>query len=771
MNVDERFYELTAHLWRGGSYAYYWTPDSKSTEGGACAYTQWIKVTEPESVSDMLRNVNVFFGIHPSHTLKRANERATIADIQAVNCLFAEFDLEDGQDADHLLESIKQIDIQPSVIVFSGGGYHCYWLFDEPYKIYGDDSRTWIIDLQYAWVDWLGADSGAKDLARVLRVPGTLNRKPKYAPDYPTVDIVKFDMSTAYTFDELHRAVESIIAVNKKKEYVDAQIAPVNVPSDIKDRLEKMLHDDAGAAALWVGDLTAYKNDASSGDLALCNRLTFWFGRDKSMVDMMFRQSNLMRPKWDREMYRNKTLDKAIDDTAKVYDPVNYYNNLNGNPQNLVNPTPISTAQAQATQTATNGTGATNGAIPPKSSQATQSAPQPSVTPVTSRNNRKNTSADYIQTLTNLGYTFKLNDLDDTIEINNRRLDDVVASTVRSQMRDEGYENMQAIEDSYVANAAKSHYHPVKDYLQNLAWNGNDWIQTLAAFANDGHPPIQYTNGTFQSVFYVWVKRWLIGAVAKVFDQEQNPMLVLDGTQNLGKSTFARWLGSGMPNLFFEGAIRPDDKDYSRYLATSWIWEVAELGSTTRRQDVEALKNFLTMRYATFRKPYGKHPVTKPALSSFIGTINNETGFLTDTTGNRRYLSVKLIDLDWNYQDIDIHQLWAQAYALWNAGAESHRLLPEEILARDGVNSTYQVEDPYESWILKYYDVDPDESKWRTTTQEVTDLIQSKGVKGETRAVQMQLNRTLKTLGLTKDLYVRPIAWKGIRLKSWMPTP
>ena len=761
MNVDERFYELATHLWQGGSYAYYWTPDSKSTEGGKCAYSQWFKVAEPESVSDMLRNVNIYFGIHPSHTLKRANERALITDIQVVNCLFAEFDLADGQDADRLLESINQIDIPPSVVIFSGGGYHCYWLLESPYRIHGDDSRTWIIDLQYAWVDWLGADSGAKDLARVLRVPGTLNRKPKYAPDYPTVEIVHFDMSTVYTFDELQRAVATVIAANHKKAVVDAQIATVNVPSDIKDRLEKMLHNDSEAAALWSGDLSSHGNDSSRADLGLCNRLAFWFGRDKSIVDVMFRQSSLMRPKWNRDDYRNKTLDKAIGDTVKVYDPVNYYNAQNGNPQSLVNPTPISTARGAAT----------NGAIPPKSSQTAQSTPQPSVTPVTSRNNRKNTSTDYIQYLTSLGYSFRLNELDDAIEVNHRRLDDIVAAEIRSQMRDAGYVDMTAIEDAYTAHAAKFRYNPVKNYLQNLAWDGNDWIQTLAAFTNDAHPPIQYADGKTESMFYVWLKRWLIGAIAKVFDYEQNPMLVLDGPQNLGKSTFARWIGSGLPNLFFEGAIHPDDKDYSRYLATSWIWEVAELGSTMRRQDVEALKNFLTIREATFRKPYGKHPVTKPALSSFIGTINNETGFLTDTTGNRRYLSVKLINLDWNYQNIDINQLWAQAYALWNAGAESHRLTPEEILARDGVNSTYQIEDPYESWVLKYYDVDPDELKWKTTTQEIADLIQTKGVKGETRAVQMAVARTLKAMNLMRDSNARPVEWKGIRLKSWTTTP
>ena len=51
---------------------------------------------------------------------------------------------------------------------------------------------------------------------------------------------------------------------------------------------------------LWQGDTSAYGNDHSRADLALCRMLAFWCGGDVQRVDRLFRRSGLMRDKWDR---------------------------------------------------------------------------------------------------------------------------------------------------------------------------------------------------------------------------------------------------------------------------------------------------------------------------------------------------------------------------------------------------------------------------------------------------------------------------------------
>ncbi len=68
------------------------------------------------------------------------------------------------------------------------------------------------------------------------------------------------------------------------------------------------------------GDISVCGNDASGADLALCKQLAFWTGGDAALIDSLFRQSGLYRKKWEREGYRNGTIDYAIK-RSKRYDP------------------------------------------------------------------------------------------------------------------------------------------------------------------------------------------------------------------------------------------------------------------------------------------------------------------------------------------------------------------------------------------------------------------------------------------------------------------
>ncbi|MBK8752817.1 MAG: hypothetical protein IPL99_14780 [Candidatus Competibacteraceae bacterium] len=77
--------------------------------------------------------------------------------------------------------------------------------------------------------------------------------------------------------------------------------------------------------ALWSGDLSAHNGDHSAADLALCNALAFWTGKDPARMDRLFRQSDLMRPKWDErrgeQTYGERTLAAAIEGTREVFTP------------------------------------------------------------------------------------------------------------------------------------------------------------------------------------------------------------------------------------------------------------------------------------------------------------------------------------------------------------------------------------------------------------------------------------------------------------------
>ena len=182
-------------MWRGG-WGHLWRRPGTS---------YWI---DPQGLERALSRLDdrwltdTYFGVHPARAPKSAYERARAEDIVCVNCLYADFDVA-GEDPQATLARIEAIQPAPSVIVASGGGFHAYWLLTEPFHIGDDDSRALWAEVQRWWVRHVGADPAACDLARLLRVPGTLNGK--YDPPRP-VYFVRCDLDALHDPDVFVRA-------------------------------------------------------------------------------------------------------------------------------------------------------------------------------------------------------------------------------------------------------------------------------------------------------------------------------------------------------------------------------------------------------------------------------------------------------------------------------------------------------------------------------------------------------------------------------------
>jgi hypothetical protein len=194
--------QFLKRLHRGGEWAYLWTSEGRRSA--------WYPVGHP--LPTLGRGArNIYFGLHPTMAIPPANTRGEAAKpeavrsqkayIAAVNCLFSEFDARPPERGKSVLRAhIAQLDPQPSVIVDSGGGYHCYWLLEEPFRIKSGSDRRRIDALQKGWVSYTGGDGDAKDLTRMLRLPGTRNFK--YTPPRP-VRWVAHDLGQAYPLPEL----------------------------------------------------------------------------------------------------------------------------------------------------------------------------------------------------------------------------------------------------------------------------------------------------------------------------------------------------------------------------------------------------------------------------------------------------------------------------------------------------------------------------------------------------------------------------------------
>ena len=93
-----------------------------------------------------------------------------------------------------------------------------------------------------------------------------------------------------------------------------------------------------------------------------------------------------------------------------------------------------------------------------------------------------------IDTLAALGYSFRFNELTQTIEVNGRPIDDVTEAEIRTAMRDMDFKGMDAITDVYTTHAAQKSYHPIRDYFDSLQWDGRGHIAQLATHFTDCGP-------------------------------------------------------------------------------------------------------------------------------------------------------------------------------------------------------------------------------------------------------------------------------------------
>ena len=173
------------------------------------------------------------------------------------------------------------------------------------------------------------------------------------------------------------------------------------------------------------------------------------------------------------------------------------------------------------------------------------------------KNKARLPSAQYIEIMQEIGYDFSMCAMDDRVYVSGTPITDSIAEVIKTEMRDRGHVCTNIIESAWTAHAFQNQFHPVKDYLDSLEWNGEENIAALCMKVEDK-----------DNAFPVFFRRWAIGAVAKCFESAQNAMLVLDGAQDLGKSYFVRWLCSSLPKQYIEAPINPDSKDDRLQLIT-----------------------------------------------------------------------------------------------------------------------------------------------------------------------------------------------------------
>ena len=173
--------------------------------------------------------------------------------------------------------------------------------------------------------------------------------------------------------------------------------------------------------------------------------------------------------------------------------------------------------------------------------------------------------------------------------------------------------------------ANENRYHPVRDYLNSLQWDGTERIRyALHHFL--GADTDEYT--------YEALKLFLMGAIRRVFrpGSKFEVMLCLVGGQGAGKSTFFRLL-AGRDEWFSDDLKKLDDENVYRKLQGHWIIEMSEMIATANAKSIEEIKSFLSRQKETYKVPYETHPADRLRQCVFGGTTNRQDFLPRDRTG------------------------------------------------------------------------------------------------------------------------------------------
>lgn len=199
--------------------------------------------------------------------------------------------------------------------------------------------------------------------------------------------------------------------------------------------------------------------------------------------------------------------------------------------------------------------------------------------------------------------------------------------------------------------ALENAFHPIRDYLDGLAWDGTERLARLL---------IDYFGAEDTEINRAFALAAFVAAVRRVRHPgtKFDTMLVLEGPQGSGKST-AILILAGDGNFSDQSIIGLDQKVQGELLQGVWLYEVAEL-SGLRHTDSNDLKSFLSRDTDRFRAAYARFTASNPRQVIFIGTTNDDT-YLKDETGNRRFWPVRTGEIDLEALRRDRDQIWAEA--------------------------------------------------------------------------------------------------------------
>lgn len=220
-------------------------------------------------------------------------------------------------------------------------------------------------------------------------------------------------------------------------------------------------------------------------------------------------------------------------------------------------------------------------------------------------------------------------------------------------------------------------YHPIRDCLNSLVWDGVPRIRFCLH---------HFLGAEVSDYVEEMLKHFLLGAIQRVFTPgcKYEEMLCLVGGQGAGKSSFFRLLAI-RDEWFSDDLKRLDDDKVFTKLQGHWIFEMSEMLATSSAKSIEEIRSFISRQKETYRTPYEAQPKDRLRQCVFGGSSNTLDFLPLDRAGNRRFLPVMVYP-----EQAEVHilenedesrayllQVWAEAMEIYRSGSYSMKFSKE----------------------------------------------------------------------------------------------
>lgn len=529
-----------------------------------------------------------------------------------------------------------------------------------------------------------------------------------------------------------------------------------SVPTGRVDKIIELLKHAANATKfnnLFNGG--GMSDDRSADDMTLANMIAF-YTQDPAEIETIMRKSSLVREKWDRKSYLLSTINRAISGQSNTYDWAESerreaeYQAHKSSGNSVIMTDEIRELEKSLVKP---GTKAQADLEQPKKSKKSNAGKI-----IAAESHITERYLLYKNVVNGFVYFSRKDDG------NYIQMTDHERSNLFLELQKNNIEISEQLYDHILKSDSIPQKNPLTEFFSELPeWDGFDHIGAYLAHSIiplDKTLKLREQNALF-------IKKWLVGVVACAMSKSvvNDLCLIFKGAQGIGKSTwFKHLLPDAMTDYSVSFKVSDKSADTGMIVCSSLICNMDELEDISKRDDGE-IKRLISQKVFTLRKPYDRLPNNYCRYSSFCGSTNDST-FLKDQTGNRRYIVLDVERLNFEViKTYDKVKLWAQILHEYKTGFK-YWLTQEENAIVSARNSSYSEKTPEEELLLAKFK--PAEKDNWTHRMNATQLLQFLDIKKiDARAIKSMGMALAKNGFIQGKAKVRNLMGDSSPLRVW----